>query len=131
MSQNNKDIGKNPSGFKRLPGAIKHSLSGLRYAWKFESGFRQYTTISIILLPFSVYIAQSSMHWIILFSSLIFLVTTEILNSAIEAVADATKPEYDPIIGRAKDLGSAAVFVALVLAIIVWSVAVYEHLTMS
>ncbi len=121
-----KNTAKNPSGFKRLPKATKHSINGLKAAWKFESGFRQYSCVSLILLPCSFVIAQSSMHWIMLIGSLVFLLVSEIVNSAIEAVADATKPEYNTLIGRAKDLGSASVFVTLMLAILIWLIAVYE-----
>lgn len=120
------NIGKNQSGFKRLPRAIACSLNGFKAAWVYESGFRQYASISILLFILSFFIAQSSMHWLILLASLVFLLFSEIVNSAVEAVADATKPEYDVLIGRAKDLGSAAVFIALLLVIVVWGVALFE-----
>jgi diacylglycerol kinase (ATP) len=120
-------IGKNPSGLKRLPRAIMCSLKGYKAAWVYESGFRQYATLSLLLVPFSFFIAQSSLHWVILIASLVFLLFSEIVNSAIEAVADAAKPEYNEFIGRGKDLGSAAVFTALLLSILVWGIALYEY----
>ncbi len=125
--KNSKSINKNPTGFKRIPLATKHSVNGLIAAWKHESGFRQYATVSALLFPISFLLAQTSIHWLFLVGSLVFLLFSEIVNSAIEAVADATMPEYDPLIGRAKDLGSAAVFVALIFALIVWAIAIYEY----
>lgn len=127
MQTSKHSTSKNPSGLKRLPKALKHSISGLVVAWKYEAGFRQYTVVSLLLTPFSFVLSQSIQHWVVLIASLVFLLYSEIVNSAVEAVADATKPEYDPIIGRAKDLGSASVFVALLLAILVWSMAVYQY----
>lgn len=127
MQTSKHSTSKNPSGLKRLPKALKHSISGLGMAWKYEAGFRQYTVVSLLLTPFSFVLSQSFMHWVMLIASLVFLLYSEIVNSAVEAVADATKPEYDPIIGRAKDLGSASVFVALLLAILVWTIAVYQY----
>ena len=58
---------------------------------------------------------------------LVFLLFAEIVNSAIEAVADATMPEYNELIGRAKDLGSAGVFTAVLLAVVVWAVSIYQY----
>ncbi len=127
MQTKNRSISKNPPGLKRIPKALKHSISGLMIAWKYEAGFRQYLVASVVLFPFSFVLYQSALHWVVLIASLVFLLYSEIVNSAIEAVADATKPEYDPIIGRAKDLGSASVFVALLLAVVVWVLAIYEY----
>ena len=122
-----KDISKNTSGLKRLPRATMCSLNGYKAAWQFESGFRQYTTISIIMIPFTFVLAQSSLHALVLIGSLVFLLVTEIINSAIEAIADAQTTEFNELIGRGKDLGSACVFSALLFAILVWGIAVYEY----
>jgi diacylglycerol kinase (ATP) len=127
MSKKTINIGKNQSGWKRLPRAVYCSLKGFKAAWVYESGFRQYATFSAILFPFSFVVNQSSTHWLLLIASLFFLLFSEIINSAIEAVADATKPEYDELIGRGKDLGSAGVFIALLLTILVWGIAIYEY----
>ena len=128
MKHNVNNIGKNTTGFKRLPRATWCSLKGYYAAWKYESGFRQYLILSAITLPFSYYLALSTTHLFVLIGSLVFLLFAEIINSAIEAIADAVIPEYNELIGRAKDLGSAGVFTALMFALIVWGNAIYCYL---
>jgi diacylglycerol kinase (ATP) len=125
----NKDlrIDKNVSGIKRLPRAIYCSMQGYKAAWVFESGFRQYAVISLLLLPVSFIIASSMLHTLALIGCLIFLLFSEIVNSALEAIADATIPEYNTLIGRAKDLGSAGVFTALIFALLVWAISIYQY----
>ena len=123
------NIAKNVNGVKRIPRAIACSLNGYKAAWLFESGFRQYAFIAAILSPASFYISQSTTHWFVLIASLVFLLFSEIINSAIEAVADAAIPEYNELIGRAKDLGSAGVFTAVLLVILIWGVSIYQYLT--
>jgi diacylglycerol kinase (ATP) len=127
MTKKAPDIDKNPSGLKRLPRAILCSLKGYKAAWKYESGFRQYAVICLVLSPFSYYIAQSLTHWFVLILCLAFLLFSELVNSAIEAIADATIPEYNQLIGRAKDLGSAAVFTAVLLALVIWGASIYQY----
>lgn len=85
--------------------------------------------LSCLLLPVSFFVAQTTVHWLILLGSLVFLLFSEIVNSAIEAVGDVADPQYNELIGRAKDLGSAGVFLALALAIIVWGTGMYEYAT--
>jgi len=129
MPDKTPNIAKNVSGMKRLPRAILCSLKGYQAAWKHESGFRQYLLIAVLVSPASFYIAQSLTHWFMLIGCLIFLLFAEIINSAIEAVSDAVSQDYNELIGRAKDLGSAGVFTALLLAIVIWAVSIYEFFT--
>lgn len=128
MSEHSNNIHKNVSGWKRLPRATICSLKGYKLAWKYESGFRQYATISLILFPVSFYISESTLHWFLMVASLMFLLFAEIINSSIEAVADAITTDFNEMIGRGKDLGSAGVFTALVFAIAVWGHALYVYL---
>jgi diacylglycerol kinase (ATP) len=127
MAKKAPNIGKNQSGMKRLPRAILCSLKGYKAAWKYEAGFRQYAVISLLLSPFSFYIAQTLAQFFLLIMCLVFLLFAEIINSAIEALADATIPEYNKLIGRAKDLGSAGVLTAVLLAVVVWGVSIYQY----
>jgi len=126
MQKKTSNIAKNESGIKRLPRAILCSLKGYQAAWRYESGFRQYTVIAALLSPASLYIAQSLTHWFMLIGCLLFLLFAELLNTAIEAISDATTPEYNELIGRAKDVGSAGVFTAILLAVLVWGVSIYQ-----
>jgi diacylglycerol kinase (ATP) len=121
------DIAKNESGIKRIPRAIVCSLKGYKAAWLYEPGFRQYAVIAALISPTSFFIAESITHWFLLIASLVFLLFSELVNSAIEAVADATIPEYNELIGRAKDIGSACVFTSVLLAILIWGVSVFQY----
>lgn len=121
------NIEKNTSGFKRLPRATLCSLKGYKAAWIHESGFRQYTVVSLTLFPVACLLAKSSEHFFLLIGTLVFLLFAEIVNSALEALADAVMPEYNELVGRAKDLGSAAVFTALLFALLVWLHGLYTY----
>lgn len=123
------NIEKNTSGLRRLPRATLCSLKGYKAAWTYESGFRQYTVVSLLLFPIAYFVTNSVEHFFILMGVLIFVLFAEIVNSAVEALADAVMPEYNELVGRAKDLGSAAVFTALMFAILVWMHALYVYFT--
>ncbi|GAA0852082.1 diacylglycerol kinase [Aliiglaciecola litoralis] len=116
----NRKYPKNGLGFSRLYNATAYSFKGFQAAWVYESAFRQEVVIGFLLLPISFFIAESTNHWILLFASLLFVLFAEIFNSAIEAVADAVTLEHHDMIGRAKDLGSSGVFIALIFLVIVW-----------
>lgn len=126
MSKPTVNIAKNVSGLRRIPRATYCSMQGFKAAWIYESGFRQYAVISCLLAPLSLYVGQSSTQTLLLVGSLMFLLFAELINSSIEAIADVVSPEYNELIGRAKDLGSAGVFTALVFAGLVWGVAVFQ-----
>ena len=78
-----------------------------------------------MLLPLAFYVAQSRLHLLALIASLLFLLFAEIINSALEALADKITLEHDELIGRAKDLGSSGVFIALTLLAMVWAEALF------
>lgn len=117
----------NGTGLTRLFKATYCSIKGFRAAWKFEAAFRQEVILCGVLLPFSFIFAQSINHWLILFFSLLFLLFAELSNSALEALADKVCLEHDPLIGRAKDIGSSMVFIALVFLKVVWGLAVLQY----
>ena len=103
-------------------------MKGFKAAFIHESAFRQELLLCMILLPFSFVIASSLNHWLSLICSLLFLLFAEIINSAIEALADRISTEHHELIVRAKDLGSAAVFIAIVLVTLIWFVGAYNYL---
>ncbi len=115
----------NGTGIARIFKAANCSMKGFKAAFKYESAFRQELLLSLILFPFSFYLAQSNLHFIMLVACLLFLLFSEIINSAIEALADKITLQHDELIGRAKDLASAGVFIALILLWLVWGEAVY------
>jgi diacylglycerol kinase (ATP) len=109
------------TGFTRIIKAAGYSLRGFRAAWKHESAFRQETLLAAILIPFAIWLGQNATQIALLVGTLFLVVIVELLNSAIEAVVDRVSDEHHKLSGRAKDMGSAAVFVALALTAVVWT----------
>jgi diacylglycerol kinase (ATP) len=109
------------TGFKRIVDATGYTLKGLRAAWRNESAFRQESMLAVVLAPLAFWLGRSALEIGFLIATLAFVLTTELLNSAIEAVVDRASPELNELAGRAKDMGSAAVFVSLVTVLVTWS----------
>ena len=107
-------------GLLRAWRALGYSLKGLAAAWRHESAFRQEVLIALIVLPLGLWLGEGGVEKALLAGSWLLVLVVELLNSAIEAVVDRFGPEYNPLAGRAKDLGSAAVLVAILLALLVW-----------
>ncbi|OUS74152.1 diacylglycerol kinase [Pseudoalteromonas sp. A601] len=118
----------NGIGLGRIIKATKCSIKGFKAAFKEESAFRTELALGIVLLPLSFWFAQSPQHWAILVVSFLFLLVVELLNSAIEALTDRVGVEYHVLSGRAKDIASAAVSLALLILMVVWGVAGYEKI---
>ncbi len=113
---------KTPSGLGRLMPATRYSLAGLRAAFRSEAAFRQELALGGLMLLSLPWLAPGRVQALLMAGSVVAVWVVELLNSAIEAVADAHTLEHDPVIGRAKDIGSAAVFVSLLFAGTVWGV---------
>jgi len=111
---------KSRGGLARLRRALRHSLHGLRAAWRHEAAFRQELTLFLLLLPCAFWLGGDTFEVVFLLASLILVLVVELLNSAIESLADAVTLEEHPLIARAKDLGSAAVLLTLILVALVW-----------
>ena len=107
-------------GFARIFAAGGNSLKGIRDAWIHESAFRQNVSLSIVLLILSVGLAETLVEWLLLIFPLFLLIIVELLNSAIENTVDRIGAERHILSGRAKDMGSAAVFFCLILIATVW-----------
>ncbi len=115
----------NGQGVARIFKATYCSFKGFKAAFNYESAFRQELLLTLMLLPLAFYVAQSRLHLLALIASLLFLLFAEIINSALEALADKITLEHDELIGRAKDLGSSGVFIALTLLAMVWAEALF------
>jgi len=115
---------KTKTGIARIWAAFFYSLSGLRAAISDEAAFRQEVCIAIVLLTVLLFLPLSLFWKGLLFFSTLSVLVLELLNSAIESVVDIASPEYHDLAGRAKDLGSAAVLVSIVIALVLWGVAV-------
>ncbi len=108
------------TGITRIINAAGYSWLGFKAAFKNEAAFRQELGLTLILAPIALYFGQSYADKAILIASLVFILLIEILNSAIEAVVDRHGDEIHELSGRAKDMGSAAVLLAFVIAGLVW-----------
>jgi len=111
---------KSTGGFGRVANAARYSLQGLRAAFQHEAAFRQELALCVVLVPLALWLPFSALERVLLIGSLLIVLITELLNSAIEALADLISTQAHPLAGRAKDLGSAAVMVALALALLTW-----------
>jgi len=107
-------------GLRRLLLAAGYSIKGLRAAWCQEAAFRQELILAMLLAPIALWLDFSVMERLLLIAVLVLVLVVELLNSAIEAAIDRIGPERHELSGQAKDLGSAAVFLSLLLAAAVW-----------
>lgn len=112
---------KGKTGFKRIYNAFFYSVAGIRTALKYEDAFRVEILLAIILIPIAFLISTNSTNKVLLISSVLFVLVIELLNSAIEYAVDHTSLEDHELAKRAKDLGSAAVFMSIVISICVWT----------
>jgi diacylglycerol kinase (ATP) len=111
---------KGKTGIKRLINAFGYSLSGFKVAFAKEDAFRQEVFLSIILVTVAVYISNSSIELVLLIGSTLLVPIVELLNSAIEATVDRISFEHHILAKRAKDIGSAAVFLSIINLLAVW-----------
>ncbi|MFD1008999.1 MULTISPECIES: diacylglycerol kinase [Oceanisphaera] len=107
-------------GLARIVAAFGYSLRGLKAAYRHEAAFRQECWLVAVLLPIALIWNVGLLAKALLIGSLLLILIIELLNSAIEAVVDRIGPEYHELSGRAKDIGSATVLLALLVAAITW-----------
>jgi diacylglycerol kinase (ATP) len=115
-------------GLAHIMQAAGYSMSGLRAAVTHEEAFRLELMAMIVLLPLAIWLGQSGIEYALLIGSLLLVLIVELINSALEAVVDRVGVEHHELSGRAKDIGSAAVFVALMNVLIVWTLLLGERL---
>lgn len=108
------------TGLTRVWKATIYSAQGLQAAWKHESAFRQELVLGLILLPISFWISNTWVEVAVLMGVCFLVLIVELLNSAIEAVVDRVGPEHHDLAGQAKDMGSAAVMLSLIMAFGTW-----------
>jgi diacylglycerol kinase (ATP) len=119
---------KGGRGLARVMAALRHSLAGFRFAWIHESAFRQELAIGLVLAFLAPLVARGPLELIVLIGSVLLVLLVELLNSAIEAVCDAVSLERHPLLGRSKDLGSAAVLASLLILGLCWGVILLDRL---
>ncbi|ASJ97145.1 diacylglycerol kinase [Shewanella marisflavi] len=111
---------ENNHGIKRIFRATGFSIQGLKLAWQSEAAFRQELILVAFMLPVAFLLDVTVVERILLIMTLMIVLIVELLNSAIEAVVDRIGPEIHPLSGQAKDIASAAVFIALALCGLTW-----------
>jgi diacylglycerol kinase (ATP) len=117
---------KGRSGFSRVFHATLISLNGLRAGWG-EPAFRQEAIAAIVLVPFAFWLGRSWVETALLAGSVLLVMIVELLNTAVEAAIDRIGPEWHDLSKRAKDMGSAAVLLALVLSGGIWATALWQR----
>ena len=120
--------GKN-TGFTRIFCAIGYSMKGLQAAYIHEAAFRQELALCVMLAPLGAWLGNNGVERALLIGSLMLVLIVEVLNSALEAVVDRWGPEHNDFAGRAKDMGSAAVFLSDVNVMICWGLLLVPRLT--
>ena len=114
------EFGHLPRGPARIFKAAKWSMQGLRAAWLHESSFRLEVYLFVVLAPVGWWAGQTPVERVLLVGSMLLVLSMELLNSAVEAVIERYGPEYHELAGRAKDMGSAAVFVLMMNVLLTW-----------
>ena len=118
---------KGRTGIDRVIRAAGYSAAGLRAAYRGESAFRQEFWLAVLLLPLAFWLGRTWIEVALLAGSLILVLIVELLNSAIEATVDRVSLELHDLSKRAKDFGSAAVLLSLLLVGGIWSAALWER----
>ena len=106
--------------------AIRHSSQGFKHVWKGEVAFRQYLVFSIILIPLAFWFGDTNVERILLVLSVLLVLLVELINTAIEAVVDRISDEHHPLSGAAKDIGSAAVFLSIIMFLLTWLLVFFD-----
>jgi diacylglycerol kinase (ATP) len=116
---------KGKTGLRRLMNAFGYSLEGFKAAFKHEDAFRQEVFLAAVLIPLALYLEGDALHRILMIGSVLLVLIVELLNSAVEAVVDRVSIERHALAKRAKDIGSAAVFVALTNVVMTWGLILF------
>lgn len=115
------------TGIGRILRATKFSAQGFAQAWKHEAAFRQELVLAVVMTPAAFWLGQTVVERALLISVLLLVLIVELFNSAIEAAIDRHGEEHHELSGRAKDMGSAAVFVVLLIVGVVWGAVAWQR----
>lgn len=112
---------KGKTGLQRVINAAGYSWAGLTAAFRHEDAFRQEVFLSLLLIPLALYLGQTGIERALMAGAVLLVLIVELLNSALEAAVDRISLEHHLLIKRAKDMGSAAVMIALCNVVVMWS----------
>ena len=111
---------KGKQGLTRLINALGYSRDGLAAAWRNEAAFREEVLLAIVAIPLAIVLGPTGVDRALMIGAILLILIVEILNSGLEAVVDKASPEKHELAKRAKDMGSAAVLLSLVNAVVIW-----------
>ena len=117
---------KSRKGLNRIIHALGYSLAGLRAGW-YETAFRQEAIASVVLLPAAFWLGHNWIETVLLAGTVVLIMIVELLNTGIETAIDRIGPEWHDLSKRAKDMGSAAVLLSLLLCAGTWGLALYAR----
>ena len=117
-----------PRGPRQILKAFRYSMQGLREAWTHEASFRLEVWFFLVLAPLALWLGDTPAERALLFGGLVLVLALELMNSAVEAIVDKTTPEIHELAGRAKDMGSAAVFLAQCAVVVSWGLILLPRL---
>ena len=118
----------NDNLIRHIINAFRYTWAGLVSAWKNELAFRGEVVVAIVMVPLGFWLGRSAVEQALLIASILLILLTELLNSALEAVVDRIGPQRHELSKRAKDMGSAAAFISMVTAALVWILIAYDRL---
>lgn len=118
---------KGKTGLARIVAATGHSAHGLQAAFLHESAFRQELALAAVLVPAAFWVGSGPLQVALLIASVVAVLVVELLNSAVEAVVDKASPEQHELAKRAKDMGSAAVLLALLACAALWLAVAWQR----
>lgn len=114
-------------GLGRLLAAAAFSAAGFRAAWRGEAAFRQEVVLALVLCPVALWMGQTPLQRAALIGCCLLVLIVELLNSAIESVVDRIGEDLHLLSGQAKDMGSAAVLLSLLLTLLIWGAVAWER----
>ena len=117
---------KGKTGLRRILNAVGYSWAGLAAAFKHENAFQQEVFLALVLVPLALFLGDSGIERALMIGAVLLVLIVELLNSAIEAAVDRISLEHHQLIKRAKDMGSAAVMIALMNVVAVWALVLLD-----
>ncbi|WP_312457632.1 diacylglycerol kinase [Pseudescherichia sp.] len=120
-------MANNTTGLTRIIKAAGYSWKGVRAAWLNEAAFRQESVAVILAIVVACWLDVDAITRVLLIGSVVLVMIVEILNSAIEAVVDRIGTDFHELSGRAKDMGSAAVLMSILLALATWGILLWSY----
>ena len=112
---------KGKTGLRRVWNAFHYSRAGLHAAYRHEDAFRQEVLLALVLVPLAIWLGEGAVERALLIGCVLLVLIVERINAAIEATVDRISLDHPPLAKRAKDIGSAAVMIALLNAVLVWA----------